>query len=62
MESSWDPRAPWKLWFEILSKAMDGHMRSVAFLRLMQHGLGTTGSRTGAEPAAPKTLEPPDPS
>ena len=57
---SWDPRAPWRFWFEILSKAMDGHLRSVAFLRFMQHGLGTMGSRTGAELAAPATSQTPD--
>jgi len=43
----WDPRALRKLWFEAMSQAMDGYLRSTAFLELMQQNI-----RTMAEPLA----------
>jgi hypothetical protein len=36
----WDPRAVMKFWFDAWSQAMDGYLRSAAFLRLMQQGFG----------------------
>jgi hypothetical protein len=35
----WDPRVLRKFWFDAMSQAMDSHLRSVAFLELMQHTL-----------------------
>jgi len=55
MDPTWDPRAMWKLWLNVWSQAMDGYLRSPAFLQFMQHGLGTLGPRAPSEPVLPPT-------
>jgi hypothetical protein len=35
----YDPRLMRKVWLDTWSQALDGYLRSTAFLQLMQHGL-----------------------
>jgi len=38
----WDPRLLQKRWLEVLSQAMDGYLRSTAFLEFMRQCSGTS--------------------
>jgi hypothetical protein len=37
----WDPRVGLKFWLDTWSQAMEGYLRSAAFLELLQHQLQT---------------------
>ena len=56
----WDPRLLQKKWLEVLSQAMDGYLRSTAFLEFMRQCSGTSApgdSNGNTEKARNETAE-----
>ncbi|HKQ71053.1 MAG TPA: hypothetical protein VJT73_17020 [Polyangiaceae bacterium] len=51
----WDPRLWRKLWFDALTQAFDGYLRSTAFLEAMQQGVRTMAVRLPSERPSEQT-------